>query len=289
MTLTTFGEHACRKTLARLDSYLDNELLTESNLDLLEHFRRCTACTREADARRAVRTRLKTAVREVRAPAGLEDRVRERLRGTRRPATTHFNLMGIAAALAVCFGSWVAIRSAAVHRPVITQEAYFANLSTRVATILRVGLGDHFHCALIRQRLKPVAGTVEKLPAALKPLLPIVREHVPPELLLSVAHECRYQGRGFVHLTFKNDRNVLSLVIARKQDGEALRMADLLPALSQSGIPMYAAGADRYQVAAFESSEYLVYTVSDLSREANLDVLASLAPAVNAWLDRNGE
>ena len=48
MTQTRFGEQACRKVLARLDSYIDNELTTESTLDLMEHFQHCAACSREA-------------------------------------------------------------------------------------------------------------------------------------------------------------------------------------------------------------------------------------------------
>ena len=61
MTQTRFGEQACQKVLARLDSYIDNELLTESSLELMEHFQRCTACTRESQERRNVRARLQTA------------------------------------------------------------------------------------------------------------------------------------------------------------------------------------------------------------------------------------
>jgi len=97
MTRTRFGEQACQKVLARLDSYIDNELLTESSLELVEHFQRCTACTRESQERRNVRARLQTAVREVRVPPGLEDRVRDRLRQTREPSPKRFHLMAIAA------------------------------------------------------------------------------------------------------------------------------------------------------------------------------------------------
>ena len=96
MTQTRFGEQACQKVLARLDSYIDNELLTESSLELMEHFQQCAACTRESQERRNVRARLQAAVREVRVPPGLEDRVRDRLRQTREPRPKRFALMSIA-------------------------------------------------------------------------------------------------------------------------------------------------------------------------------------------------
>src|SRR5215467_13522850 len=104
MTQTRFDEHACRKFREKLDSYIDNELLTESNLDMIEHFRRCDTCTQEAQDRRKVRRRLQNAVREVPVPAGLEQRVRDRLRQPKQPQPKKLFLMAIAAALVLCFG-----------------------------------------------------------------------------------------------------------------------------------------------------------------------------------------
>jgi anti-sigma factor RsiW len=85
MTQIGFGELSCQKFRAKLDSYIDNELLTEGNLEMVEHFRRCTSCTQEAQDRRNLRRRLRDAVREVPVPAGLEQRVRDRLRRPNQP------------------------------------------------------------------------------------------------------------------------------------------------------------------------------------------------------------
>src|SRR3954454_19352354 len=107
MTVINFGEHACRKVQARLDSYIDSELLTESNLDLLEHLEGCATCTREVESRRYLRRRVQTAVREICVPAGLEARVSDCVRHAQRPQRRYFSLMAIAATVAVCFGSWI--------------------------------------------------------------------------------------------------------------------------------------------------------------------------------------
>jgi anti-sigma factor (TIGR02949 family) len=286
MTQTRFDEQACRKVLAKLDSYIDNELLTESSLELMEHFRRCTACTRESQERRNVRERLKTAVHEVKVPQGLEDRVRDRVRQTREPRPKNFHLMAIAATLAVCLGSWVAYQFGASRLTAISQESYMAAISGEVAGIIRVGLGDHLHCAVLKQRGRRAEAAVDRLPMEFKGVIHIVHQHLPADLPLVLAHECRYNGRKFIHLTFQNGRTLLSLVIARKQEGESLDGANLLPALSQSGIPMYAAGAKGFQVAALESRGFLVYTVSDLSQTENLGVLAALAPSLRNFLNQ---
>jgi anti-sigma factor (TIGR02949 family) len=276
MTQTNFGEQACQQVLAKLDSYIDDELLAGCDLELAEHFRHCAACAREAGQRRVVRTRLRTAVREVRIPSGLEERIRGRLEDARRPQSSVSHLMSIAALLMVGFGSWVVYRNGTFRLTTVSPESYVATISGEVAVIMRVGLGDHLHCALLRRRSNRSKTAIDNLPAQFKEVLPIVRQRVPGDLPLVSAHECRYHDRKFVHLTFGNNRSLLSLVIARKQDGELL------------GTGIHTAGAQKFQVAAFESRDYLVYTVSDLPRQANLDILTAVAPALEKFLNRTG-
>lgn len=286
MTQPRFGGQMCKEVLARLDSYIDDELLIESNLDLMEHFQRCKACTEEENERRKLRTRLQAAVREVRVPQAFERRVQDRLRQARQPQPRRLHLMAIAATLAVCFGSWVAYQLGTLRLTTAAQESYLATISSQVATIIRVGLADHLHCAVIRQRANRSQDVVDKLPAEFRELIPIVHQHMPADLSLILAHECRYHGRAYVHLTFQDDRRLLSLVIARKQDGESLGNAQLPPTPSPSGISMYTAAVKQFQVAAFESRNFLVYVVSDLPHENNLDVLEALAPSLQTLLNQ---
>jgi anti-sigma factor (TIGR02949 family) len=268
-------EPRCRKILASLDSYIDNELHTETNLDLEEHLHRCESCTREAGERQKMRTRLRMAVHEVHVPSELEQRVRDRLRKAQQPHSRKIYLMAIAAMVVVSVGSWLAFRSTTA-RP--------AGFVDQPGVVMRVGLKQHIHCAVIRQRNTPSARGVDKLTTQFKDLTPIVRQYIPANLPLNVAHECSHEGRRFVHLTFQEGRNLLSLVIARKGDGESLRATSLLPALTQSGISIYAASAGQYQIAAFETNGFLVYTVSASSRGKNLDVMTALAPALHQFL-----
>src|SRR5207247_2439839 len=62
MNRIQFGEGACEKTRKYLDSYISNELLVETNHDVLHHLESCPACSAELDARTQLRTRLKAAV-----------------------------------------------------------------------------------------------------------------------------------------------------------------------------------------------------------------------------------
>jgi hypothetical protein len=252
MTQLRFIEQPCQKFRAKLDSYIDNELMTESNLEFTEHFQRCTECTRETEERRKVRDRLKAAVRETTVPVGLERLVRGRLRQqAKQNQPKKIVLMAIAATLAVCFG--------------------IIGLQDSSGALIRLAFDNHVNCAVIHH---PAAhgGNANRLPDGLKELTPLVQERVPPELPLVLAHQCRIQGRSFVHLTFGNGRNLLSLVITRRENGESI------------GKGVRRSVQDRYQLAALQTGDYLVYTVSDLPAQKNLDILMALAPPVQKFL-----
>ena len=288
MTQTRFGDRACSGVRAKLDSYIDNELLAETNIEIVEHVQRCTSCTREAEERQRVRAQLQRAVRDVRVPSGLEGRVKDRLRQAGPPPVKKLHLMAIAATFVICVGSWVAYQRGALRVTTASKQSYLETLTGEIATIMRAGLGDHLHCAVIPQGANRSKVAVDKLPAAFKELIPIVHRYVPVQLPLLLAHECRYHGRTFVHLTFRNESNLLSLVIAHKQHGESLSTTNLLPTLSESGIPVYEAGVRQFQVAAVESRDFVVYTVSDLPHQNNHDVLVALAPALQHLLNQMG-
>ena len=129
MTLTRFGDHACQKWRAMLDSYIDNELLLESTIELMEHFKRCAECARESQQRRNVRARLRDSVRTMPLAAGLRDRVRDRIRQLRGPRSKKFYLFSIAATLAVGSGSWVASHFGAFGQTRASRELCVAAIS----------------------------------------------------------------------------------------------------------------------------------------------------------------
>jgi hypothetical protein len=73
-------------------------------------------------------------------------------------------------------------------------------------------------------------------------------------------------------------------VITRKANGESFGLAGMLPVLNESGIPMYQAGVQRFQIAAFETGDYLVYFISDLGKQQNTNQMLALAPRVKEFL-----
>ena len=91
---------------------------------------------------------------------------------------------------------------------------------------------------------------------------------------LKLAHECQDQGRSFFHLTFGDGQHLMSVVITRREGGESL------------GNGARQATRDGFQLAALESDDFLVYTVSDLPAQANAAILAAFAPSLRAFLNQ---
>ena len=191
--------------------------------------------------------------------------------------------------LALAVGVLVVYQLGYLRLTATSQESYNVSVSARVATLMRVGLGDHIHCSVFRKYPKN-APPIEKLEGNLGPeyrgLIPIVKQNVPEDYRLMIGHQCRYHGRRFVHLSFKNDSHLLSLVIAKKGEGESFEAQGLLPALVQSGIPVYQSGVQRFAIDAFETHGFLVYFISDLPREQNAAMMIAMAPSVRQLLEK---
>jgi len=233
-----------------------------------------------------LKEQLKRAVKGQEAPPFLEARIRNAIRAEKRPSW-RLRLAPVAAALAVCLGATIAYQLGHLRLTTASQDSYIASVSSRISTLMRVGLGDHIHCSVFRKFPKELP-KLEDLGRRLSPefrgLVPIVRRHLPERYRLVIAHSCRYQGRRFVHLSLKGDGKLMSLVIARKKDGESFAIEGAAPALAQSGIAFYRAGVQRFEISSFESRDHLVYFVSDLGRQPNMEMMLALAPQVKEFL-----
>ncbi|HEY1494136.1 MAG TPA: zf-HC2 domain-containing protein [Candidatus Solibacter sp.] len=286
MNRLQFGEGACEKTRRYMDAYLSNELLVETTHDVLRHLESCPACTAELAARTRLRSRLKTAVQAQTAPPHLPALVRDKLRNN-QPVRWRF--YAVAAAAMVVAGAAIWIRPGTAPLPGIAdraaQASYIQKVSATVAQIFKPGLGDHIHCAFFRlypQNPPDLREMETKLGGEYKGLLPLVGPAVPEGYRVVMAHQCTYAGRHFIHLTMRKGSDVISLVVTRKNPGETFRT--LSPAADAAGVPVYQASAANYQVAGFESENYLAFIVSDLNSAANLEIATALAPAVRQLL-----
>jgi hypothetical protein len=278
----------CEKTQRFLDSYVSNELLVETNHEMLRHLEECSACAAEAEELSRLKERVKAAVQQQAVPPGLEARVRRRLEPRRRLfAWWSAGMLAAAAAAGLFVGIWLGYPRerlpALADRP--AQAAFIEKVGAHLEESLQVGLRDHVHCSVFRlypQNPPPAGQMVRDLGPEYQALLPLFEAAAPPGYRCVMAHHCSYAGRKYVHLTLRKGSDVLSLVIARKNPGES--MAGLKASRIVSGIPVYEATAERFRVAAFETETYMAYVISDTTATANLEMAATLAPAITKLL-----
>jgi anti-sigma factor (TIGR02949 family) len=279
----------CDEMLLQLDQYLDRSLGRESTKALQSHVSECPSCAQELEARRSLRAQLKTAVRSVETPAFLESRIRASLEKRQPPFRWIMSLAAVAAVLVIGLGVAISYERGYFRYNRASQDSYISSVSSSMATLMRVGLGDHIHCAVFRKYPKnppTMAQFIEKMGPKYSGIIPIVRKEVPSDFRLLLAHQCKYKGRPFVHMVLRSDRRLLSVVLTRKQDGEAFTAAQLAPALSEAGVSIYGASTQRFQLAAFETRDYAVYVISDMPQERNMELMRAMAPQLEAYLDK---
>jgi anti-sigma factor (TIGR02949 family) len=269
MKVVHLGDTACEKTRRILDSYLSNELTVETNHEVLRHLEGCPACAAEVQTRARVRSRLKSAVQATAAPRDLAARIQGAVRRRRPPALERY-MLAAAAVLLVCAGLlWVWGRGPGRERAILRQA------SVRMAAVLNVGLRDHLHCAVFRRyskRPEDAAQMAAQLGPQFAGLVPLVKAHVPAGYRILQGHRCTVAGRRYIHLILAGDGKLASIIITRKRPGESLNGG-----VSQAGI-------DRFQVVGFDTRDYLVYVVSDLAAQQNLQMAANLAPGLREYL-----
>jgi len=266
------------------DSYLSDELLIETNHDVIRHLESCAECRGELAARRGLRHELRTKFNqsaELRVPDGFAESLRTRLReqALHRPGIVipRIAYVGIAAGVLIAVG----VGLLAVQRWRAGQRELVA-----WASLTNSATGDHRECAL-EHKLKSTiislseAGRVYDRAYANVADQTSLQESLPPGAQLLDAHSCAFAGRRFAHLVVKYDDQVVSIVIARN-DGNAksptARPGDLAAVFT----------SDSYQVAAFQTANHAVFVVSSLNETDNMTIARSVSPLLEKQI-RSGE
>jgi anti-sigma factor RsiW len=125
----------CRDARELLDSFIGEELLVETNHELLGHLAACPDCSAELDVRRRIRSGLKQAFRSsphLQPRPRFTEEVTARLRASIQPARRRWRSrwLPIAASLLVLAGA----------------SNYF--LRGRPSEVARLAAGDHQNCAV---------------------------------------------------------------------------------------------------------------------------------------------
>lgn len=242
----------CRDVREVADSFLCDELLTETNHEILQHLDTCASCRTEIDARRTLRRALHGAFD--RAP-DLQPRPEfiDRLRGQLREAATHDHRswrlsrpwFAIAAGLVLAAGLAATV--------VITRSR-----PTPSDALAEDAVGDHRNCALKFRLVRmpiPLEEAALQFDSAFRLLLT-----APPDDMSTPGgtarvverHSCAYGARRFGHVVLQYQGHVVSLLVTAN-DGSttASESVDALPHLigrPTNGLSVVSVNASRHAI-----------------------------------------
>jgi hypothetical protein len=316
----------CRDFREIADSYLSDELLIETNHEVISHLEDCAECRREMSARREVRGTLRAAFanapeRQIRAEFG--EQLKSQLKANAlysgrasltgplgwwssgKPRRTLWLALAACLVFAGGFGLFVLRQKLATGHSAHDQVAgshpapnRSPQLGPRLAVdvakmeLAKSAVGDHRDCAIqfrLAEKTIDLDEAGRKYDAAYINLQKAVSSQVeglPAQLEVVEAHSCVFASRRFAHLVLRYHGRIVSLLVTNLDSSNEAKATS---SRSLSGSPHQAIAYSQiegYQVSCFETARHAVFVVSDLPEGENLAVAEGLAPAVIAHLAR---
>jgi hypothetical protein len=254
----------CRDVRELADSFLSEQLLVETNHELLRHLETCPDCRVDIDGRRAMRDRL-------RAAFGRADDLQPRpefaaeLRAGLRPASPAISRRSLlqswwalAAGVALAAGGGLFVRRSSSR--------------TSLTTLAREAAGDHQNCAVkfnLAERPIPLEEAGQRYGAPYAALATFEPPAVIGSLETLERHSCVYEGQRFGHVVFRYRGAVTSLLIT---DGTPPRKPEL---------EAYDAGP---AVASFRAGRFLGFVVAALDPQDVLRLAQTLEEPLSRQL-----
>ncbi len=291
MKINNTIDATCQEMLRRMDQ---PDFASDPGSEVRLHLGTCEACAREFEARQAITSRLRSAVKaSADAPPFLATRIMAKVRET--PQASPYSawmwrrtILGtLAAALVLTVGLSTAWQLGHLRMTVASQDSYIASLIRTVSPGMRPGLADHLHCAVYRKYPKnppPFAGITADAGPIYRELVEAVNQQIPAGFKIHEAHRCAFEDRKFFHVVLRSDSQMMSVLLSKKLPGETLSNSELLPVIQQGGVKLYGASAQRYRISGFEQGNHLAFVVGDVSAQQTRQLLLALAPAIGKVL-----
>ena len=300
----------CRDFREIADSFLGDELLIETNHDVIAHLESCADCRRELAARRELRKTLRASFAkagELQIRDDFGSRVYSELRAAAGTGAVSPNmrprLWMIAAGLvlAVTLGTITVWReraqtdsrnagelqsrnTAAMNAPDAQPRAagIAVDGNAILARMSELAAGDHRDCA-IGHRLPDRPISLEeagrKHDRAFLGLTKAVMSHR-DDFSLVMAHACLFKGRWFAHIVVRNRGSLVSLLVTKLDGAGADAPGNESLAKDPEGQVIACSTAEGFRISCFRTMQYGVFVVSDLEEGENLAFARRLAPSV---------
>jgi anti-sigma factor RsiW len=243
----------CQEVRELVDSYLSNELLVETNHQVLRHLAGCPGCSAEVERRRRTRELLVQSLRADVDVTPLRQRIGSAIDAERLWWRRTAQWWTAAAALvAIAVFIWY---------PRVDAAAYADSVGDHVWCGLRTPDDAMYDPARFEQSLTPpftaLAGAMGEWHG---------------DYQLVEAHDCPYNGRHYAHLVFRGKGTTVSLFAEESSRGP-LPAASLVAPADDASSGIFAKDQDGFHVDAMTTHDHQLFVVSD-RKGAEQDALA---------------
>jgi len=285
----------CKDLSELVDSYLSNELLVETNHDVIRHLEHCRDCREMLGEHRELRARLKGAVigaDESQIDHAFAVRLREDLRSrSERPARSfaglRFAFAGMVVVLVAIVGVWLMVnRGQDAVDQATSQQSAPANtiippagmqiVPALLSEVSHDAFDDHKNCALahkLKERpisLVKAAQTVDVVNLGFDGnVIQALRERFGDSVKLIKAHYCVINGRYFTHVVVALASRTVSVLLTKQSNADRATV-DPMPC-----------GVDGdLSAACFSSGGYAAFVISNALESETLQVANTISGAV---------
>jgi hypothetical protein len=219
----------CRDVRDVADSFLCEELLTETNHEILRHLDTCASCRAEIDARRRLRGALRAAFNrapELEPREGFQDRLRDRLRHAAAQESGRWTRSR----------RWFALAASVVFVAGLSGAVILTRRIAPAEALALDAAGDHKNCALKFRLVRmpvPLEEAAQQFDSAYRLLIDAPPDEIPtpggPVRVLE-RHSCAYGARRFGHVIMQYREHVVSLLMTTdERAADAVDNADAIP------------------------------------------------------------
>jgi len=263
----------CRDVRQLADSFLSEQLLVETNHELLRHLETCPNCRADMAGRRAMRDGLRSAfagAEELRPRPDFATDLLTKLRPSQSAMVLPQPAMPISRRSVL--QSWWALAAGVALAAGGGLFVRHSNSRSRLALLAREASGDHQNCAVkfnLRERPIQLEEAGRRFGAPYAALATFEPPVVDGSLDMLERHSCVYQGRRYGHVVFRYRGALTSLLVT---DGTPPATPELEP--SDAGPA----------VASLPAGRFLGFIVADLDRPSVLRLAQILTEPLSQHL-----
>lgn len=306
----------CQEFRRLIDSYLNDELLVETNHVVLRHLENCPDCRDQLSARRELRGRLRNAVITM-PEMQIGDIFASRLQTNLRQIALQPNIwdrltaggfagmrvamVGFACLLVVVIGGFFMLRSSNdrvatnTNTKIDQRETLIEANKTRLADAVKVAwnelsgqaVGDHKNCA-VKFNLEERPITLDEAAKKFGPINKDIDKAVfaaaktafddkpASRIELLEAHLCIFGGRRFTHIVMRRQGKVISVLVTDTD----------LPAEADAPVTDHIDGT--LNAAGFSIGRHAFFVVSEMDAADNTAVARAIYPAMRRHIETAG-